>query len=151
MDILDLLDEIGVALDLAPDADTLKSRCQKSDHHEKTLTRLLQQVSECGQFIQSYVKDVSFGTWPPHAQRCKLIHSSGNRLLRNLVSDGKTVVDNFRQMLRKLREDFVSEVILAVETNIFRVLAEVEFISENVRVLGKDVKEIKENVKEVGE
>jgi hypothetical protein len=61
-DVFDLLDEIEMALDLAPDVDTLRSRCQKSDRHEKTLTRLLEQITECGHFIQSYVKDVNFGS-----------------------------------------------------------------------------------------
>jgi hypothetical protein len=60
---MDLLDEIGVALDLAPDADTLRSRCRKSDRHEKTLARLLEQTSECGHFIQLYAKDVNFGMY----------------------------------------------------------------------------------------
>ena len=62
-DVLDLLDEIEVALDLAPDAETLRSRCRKSDRHEKTLARLLEQTTECGHFIQSYVKDVNFGMY----------------------------------------------------------------------------------------
>jgi len=64
------------------------------------------------------------------------------------MSDGKTAVENFRQMLRKLREDFVSEVIVTVEMNVFRIIAEVESIGENVRAL---VKEVKEEVKGVGE
>src|SRR5260221_12730108 len=81
----------------------------------------------------------------------EFINNPGKRLLKNLVIDGKTVVVNFRQMLRKLREDFVSEVIFTVETNIFRVLAGVGSISENVRILRQDVKEVHENVKEVGE
>jgi len=59
---LGLLTEIEIALDLAPDDDALRSRCQRSDHHEKTLTCLLDQINECGLFIQSYVKDVKFGT-----------------------------------------------------------------------------------------
>jgi hypothetical protein len=73
-----------------------------------------------------------------------LIDHSGKRLLINLVKDGKTAIENFRLILKKLRDDFVSDVIIAVETNVFRIAAEVESISENV-------KEIKENVKEVGE
>jgi CRISPR/Cas system-associated protein endoribonuclease Cas2 len=64
--------------------------------------------------------------------------------MKNLVSDGQTAIENFRQMLRKFRDDFVSDVIVTVQTNVFRILAEVESIE-------KDVKEVKENVKEVGE
>jgi len=144
--ILDLLDEIDVALDLAPDEDTLRSRCEKSDHHKKTLTRLLEQITECGHFIQSYVKDVNFGTCFSHSAhtRFQRINHSGNRLLKHFVSNGKTVVDNFRRMLRKLREDFVSEVIVNVETDIFRIIEEVESIDEDVRAVGKSIKQVGE-------
>jgi len=61
-DIFDLLNDIEAALDLDPDTEMLRSRCQKSDRHEKTLCQLLELISECGHFIQSYVKDVNFGT-----------------------------------------------------------------------------------------
>lgn len=61
--ILELLNDIELALDLAPDEETLRSRCRKSDRHEKTLARLLAQITECGHFIQSYVKDVNFGVF----------------------------------------------------------------------------------------
>ena len=60
-DILDLLQEIVLALDFVADADKLISLCQNSDDLKKTLILLLEQISECGYFIQSYVKDVNFG------------------------------------------------------------------------------------------
>lgn len=50
------------ALDLAPDADTLNLRCKLSKNHEKTLILMMDQISECGRFVQSYVKDVNFCT-----------------------------------------------------------------------------------------
>jgi predicted transcriptional regulator len=140
-----LLDDIEVALDLTPDADTMRPRCQKSDRHEKTLSRLLEHLTECGHFIQSYVEDVNFGSCHLFSTRPQvLINRSAKRMLKNLVNDGKTVIQNFRQILKKLRDDFVSDVIVAVETNVFRILADVVSIGENVRLLGKDVKEVKE-------
>ena len=88
-------------------------------------------ASVCGKFF----------SW---IQRRKLSVRSGKRLLKNLVSDGKTAVENFRQMLKKLRDDFLSEVIVSIETNVFRVVAEVESIGENVKALGRDIKEVGE-------
>ena len=79
-DVFDLLNEIEVALDLAPDAEALRSRCRRSDRHEKTLTRLLEQITECGHFIQSYVKDVNFGTRYFHST-----YKHANRLFRKTV------------------------------------------------------------------
>jgi hypothetical protein len=67
----------------------------------------------------------------------KLMNRAGKRLLKNLVTDGKTVIENFRQVLRKLRDDFVSDAIVTVAANVFRILAEVESI-------GKDIKEVGE-------
>jgi len=57
--------------------------------------------------------------------------------MKNVLSDGKTVVDNFGQVLKKLREDFLSDVIITVEANIIR--------------LGKDIKEVKEKVDGIDE
>lgn len=65
------------------------------------------------------------------------MYRSGKRLLKNFITDGKTVVENFRQALRKLREDFISDAIVTVATNVFHILAEVESI-------GKDIKEVGE-------
>jgi hypothetical protein len=76
-------------------------------------------------------------------ERCKLIGLLGKRLLKNLVGDGQTMIENFRQVLKKLRDDFISDVIVSVETNVFRILAAVESIR-------KDITEVKGNVKEVG-
>jgi len=71
-DVMDLLDEMETALDLAPDPKTLRSRCKQSDKHEKTLIRLLEQIEECGRFIQSYVEDEGFCEYPlfPYLQLC---------------------------------------------------------------------------------
>ena len=59
---MDLLDALLLALDLGPDADELAMRCKRSKNHEKTFVRLLEQVNECGHFIQSYVMNDSFCT-----------------------------------------------------------------------------------------
>ena len=64
--------------------------------------------------------------------------------MKNVLSDGKTVVDNFRQVLKKLREDFLSDVIITVEANIIR-------LSESVGAVGKDIKEVKEKVDRIDE
>src|SRR5258705_2651959 len=87
-------------------------------------------------------------SFSPYIQGSILINLLGKRLLKFLVINGKTTVENFQQMLRKLRKDFISDVIVNVETNVFRILAEMGSIHENVRALGKD---LKENFKGVSE
>jgi hypothetical protein len=62
--------------------------------------------------------------------------------MKNLVSDGKTVVDNYRQTLVKLRDDFLGEVIVAVEINVFRVLAEMKEVNENIQGIGESLSSI---------
>ena len=58
--------------------------------------------------------------------------------MKNLVSDGKTVVDNYRQALGKLRDDFLGEVIVTVEINVFRILAEMKEVNENIQGIGEN-------------
>jgi len=58
--MMDLLKAMELALDLAPNPDALRSRCGRSDNHGRTLARLLEQIKECGHFIQSYAKDDKF-------------------------------------------------------------------------------------------
>jgi len=60
-DIMDLLDAIILALDLGS-ANELKIRCERSKNHEMTFLRLMEQINECGHFIQSYVLDHNFCT-----------------------------------------------------------------------------------------
>lgn len=64
--------------------------------------------------------------------------------MKNMLHDGTTVVDNYQQTLEKLRADFLREVIVTVEVNVFRILA-------GVKSLGKNINEVNENVKEIGE
>ena len=127
---MDLLDEIEVALDLTPGRRHIKITLPR---HEKTLARLLEQTGVCRHFIQSYVNDVNFCM----TKGCKLIGLSGKRLLKNLGSDGKTVIENFRQVLKKLRDDIISDVIVSVETNVFRILAPMESIRKDIKDLGE--------------
>ena len=79
---------------------------------------------------------------PKHG--AELFDHSGKRLIKNVLKDGKTIVDNYRQKLEKLRDDFLREVIVTVETNVFRILAE-------VTCLGQNIKEVDESIKKVGE
>ena len=58
-------------------------------------------------------------------------------MLKNLVGDGKTVIEKFRQVLKRLRDDFISDVIVSVETNVFRNLSEVESIRKDIKDVGK--------------
>jgi len=57
--------------------------------------------------------------------------------MKNTFRDGKTIVDNYRQALEKLHYEFLREVIVAVETNVFRILAEVKKVNENVKGIGE--------------
>jgi hypothetical protein len=66
-----------------------------------------------------------------------LTFRAGKRLMKNLVSDGKTVVDNYRQKLGQLRDKFLGEVIVTVEINVFRILAEMKEVNENIQGIGE--------------
>jgi hypothetical protein len=55
--------------------------------------------------------------------------------MKGLVSDKRSHVDNYRQKLEKLRDDFLREVLVTVEINVFRVLAEVSEVNKNIKVL----------------
>jgi len=55
-DIVDLLDTMEEVLNLAPDAQTLTQHCNLSNKR-KMLVLLMNQLIECGYFIQSYAKD----------------------------------------------------------------------------------------------
>ncbi len=64
-----LLDAIEQALHLAPsnetvDAAKLKFHCERSEKRKETVKNIMNLISECGYFIQSYVKDVNFRTYP---------------------------------------------------------------------------------------
>jgi len=133
-----LLDAIEGALDLASDAEMLRFRCKRSANHEKTLCRLFDQIGKCRRFIQTYVKDVNFCKSSPSCMLFfELIHeSSGIRSIKNIGGDTKNVIEDYRQMLKKLRDDFVSEAIVNVEIDVSRILVEVESISESIKGLG---------------
>lgn len=81
-DTIGLLDAIDQTLDLAPDADSLRMCCESSKNHQKTLLRMLEQISECGYFIQSYVKDVNFCK---SFIRVTLVHILSCRLFREAL------------------------------------------------------------------
>jgi len=70
-----LLDELKLALRLAPDTETLdaatlKLYCEQSEKRKETLKDMMNLVTNCGYFIQSYAKDVSFCMYP------SLLHSA---------------------------------------------------------------------------
>ncbi len=71
--------------------------------------------------------------------------------MKNVLSDGKTVVDNYRQTLEKLCNDFLQKVIVTVEINVFCILAEVKSLDENLKEVNENTKEIKEIGNERGE
>jgi len=60
--------------------------------------------------------------------------------MKNVIGDGKIIVDSYRQQLEKLRGDFLREVIVTVEINIFRILAEMKSLSENIEVVNESIK-----------
>ncbi len=68
-DIMDLLDEMKLALRLAPDTETrdaatLKRQCEQSEKRKETFNDMMNLITNCGYFIQSYAKDVSFCMYP---------------------------------------------------------------------------------------
>lgn len=69
---MDLLDSMILALDLGLDDDELETRC-RSKNHETTFIRLLEQISECGHFIQSYVINDKFCRNPYSSTHTKML------------------------------------------------------------------------------
>jgi len=59
---MDLLEAVILALNLGPNANDLAARCKRSKNHQKTFVRLLEQINECGHFIQSYIINDCFCT-----------------------------------------------------------------------------------------
>jgi len=64
-----LLDELKRALRLAPDTETLdaatlKRQCEQSKNRKETFNDMMGLITNCGYFIQSYAKDVSFCMYP---------------------------------------------------------------------------------------
>lgn len=57
--------------------------------------------------------------------------------MKNVLRDGKAIVDDYRQALEKLRDDFLREVIITVEINVFRILAETREVSQNIIGMGR--------------
>jgi len=57
-------------------------------------------------------------------------------MLKNIVNDKKAVIDKYRQALKTLRDDFLSEVIVTVDMNVFRIITEVASIAEGIKDLG---------------
>lgn len=60
--------------------------------------------------------------------------------MKNLLGDRMMFVDNYQQTLKKLRDDFLSAVIVGVETNVFRILAGMGSIHENINEVNGNVK-----------
>jgi len=64
-EVVGLLDAMAQALHLGPEAEPLNakelgSRCERSDNCRKTVMLMMNVVVECGYFIQTYVKNISF-------------------------------------------------------------------------------------------
>ena len=56
--------------------------------------------------------------------------------MKNFAGGGRKAVENYRHTLQKLREDFLSYVIVNVEETVIRTLAAVETIRQDVKDLG---------------
>ena len=64
-----LLDELELALRLAPDtetpdAPTLSFYCEQWKERRETFKDMMNLITNCGYFIQSYAKDVNFCMYP---------------------------------------------------------------------------------------
>jgi len=64
-----LLDELKLALRLTPDTEALdaaalKLYCEQSEKRKETFNDMMNLITNCGYFIQSYAKDVSFCMYP---------------------------------------------------------------------------------------
>jgi len=62
---MDLLDAMEHALYLAPNKETLdvkklRSLCEGSAYHQRTIVQMMNLIVECGYFIQTYLMDINF-------------------------------------------------------------------------------------------
>ena len=114
--VMNLLDVVDQAPGLVQDAETLRLRCQRSDNHKKCLIDL---ITECGYFIQSHLKDVNFSVYSLYFFLPSVLNSHVvGKLMKNVLSNGKMVVENHRKTFQKLHNDFVNEAIVNAELNI---------------------------------
>ena len=134
---MELLDEIRQSLPLAPDDEPLdtaklRSRCEQSRNRKKTVEQLIDLITACGLFIQSYAEDVKLCMWLLLSHSVANMMCQGKRLAKNLISNKAEDIATFRQQLRKLHDAFIDETIVDVDINVQRILANVESIGERL-------------------
>ena len=99
----------------------MRLRCGCSNNHKKTLKS---PITECGYFIQSYPKDVSFCMYSFYFVLPFVLnyHLLGKCPTKNILSNGKIAVEGYRESLKKLGNYFVSVSIADVEINMFCII-----------------------------
>jgi hypothetical protein len=127
--LVDLLEGVFIFLTEAVQLEAIETL--GSDSQLQILTLILKQTTECGYFICAYAKDTGY---------CEICLSdsfiqilsicwSGKRLLKNMVSEADTKIQDFRDSFTRLQFDFLAN--SAVETQLtvlrFRISTEEQF------------------------
>ncbi|KAH9051374.1 hypothetical protein EDB83DRAFT_1307890 [Lactarius deliciosus] len=113
--VLALLEAMRDAFDFTNHEDTLKSI--KPDSKQATiLTLMLQDICNCGDFIQSYAKDLEF--W--------------KRTLKNVGGGVSKEIEDLSTALAEHRRAFFDEAIIATEITAFQILDDVGIIKAKV-------------------
>ncbi|KAH9024625.1 hypothetical protein EDB85DRAFT_269188 [Lactarius pseudohatsudake] len=113
--VLALLGAMRDAFDFTNHEDTLKS-IKPDSKQVKILTLMLQDICNCGDFIQSYAKDLEF--W--------------KRTLKNVGGGASKEIEDLSAALAEHRRTFFDQAIIATEITAFQILDDVGIIKAKV-------------------
>ncbi|KAI0027112.1 hypothetical protein K488DRAFT_91286 [Vararia minispora EC-137] len=104
-----LVDDLDKGFKTLREAKDLEERCSDSTQAE-ILSRIFQQTSECGFFIDRYFKNSSFS----------------KRLLSNLVSGPEQIVKQYRTALADLRNEFLERTTITTKICVLQITDRLE-------------------------
>jgi hypothetical protein len=125
------------AFDFAHHEDTLKSIKPQSEQ-ARILSRMLEDVCSCCDFIQSYAKDSQFCTSTSYAS-VALVNMlfSGKRTLKNIAGGPEEKIKELSDVLVKRRNEFLGQATMSTEITAFQILDDVAKISSQLSVIGR--------------
>ncbi|KAH9024628.1 hypothetical protein EDB85DRAFT_2150360 [Lactarius pseudohatsudake] len=113
--VLALLEAMRDAFDFTNHEDTLKS-IKPDSKQAKILTLMLQDICNCGDFIQSYAKELEF--W--------------KRTLKNVGGGASKEIEDLSAALAEHRRTFFDQAIISTEITAFQILDDVGIIKAKV-------------------
>jgi hypothetical protein len=141
-DVRSLLKSMHDAFDFASHKDTLKSIEPRSKQAE-VLTLMLQDVCSCSDFIQSYIKDSQFRTFPLPASLTNLNMPLVMRLVKNMGSGAKgKKIQELSTALVEHRKAFFDQALLTTEITAFQILNDVGKISSRLEWVSTQVSDV---------